>query len=153
SHGSDSDVARLHRLGDLPVRFLGLSLEQLGDQFALFLGGKMTAMDVGADDVRGRIGLAVESNKLVSGEKNLARYEARRADFDRLARYQLDGVEAVATVEQLLRRFWIGAPQRNGAGESVPDDVCAERLEFVRRHAREKFGGRDGSAVCRARAL
>src|SRR5262249_28404474 len=27
------------------------------------------------------------------------------------------------------------------AGESVPDDVCAERLEFVRRHAREKFGG------------
>ena len=52
-----------------------------------------------------------------------------RADFDRLARYQLDGVEAIATVEQLLRRFRVGVPQRDGAGEPVLDDVRAQLFQ------------------------
>src|SRR5262249_2235179 len=37
--------------GDCPVRLLRARLDQLGDKLALLLGGKVAAMDVGADDV------------------------------------------------------------------------------------------------------
>jgi hypothetical protein len=99
-------------------------------------------MEIGADDVGVRIDRLVEHDHLVAGAKILARYKARRSDFDRLARCQLDGVEAIATVEQLLRRFWVGAPQHDGAGQPVLDDVFADRAQLVRRHAREQLGGR-----------
>ena len=43
---ADGGLAASDLLRDLPIRFLGLRFQQLGDQVALLLGGKVAAVDV-----------------------------------------------------------------------------------------------------------
>src|SRR5262245_26413761 len=122
----DERRARPHRLRDLPIRLARIGPEQLGDQVTLLLGGEVSAVDVGGDDVGGRI----ITGKGPEGRLNIGSNA---------------GAITIAPVEDHA------VEHDDRLDESVRLDVGDERVELLALHQREDVGERVKPEIAIAR--
>src|SRR5262249_3131828 len=120
---ADRLVIDLRLFGDRPVRLLRLRLDQLGDQLALLLGGKVAAVDVFADAK----GDGVEVAPILKPNDGVV---------TKAATERHTGAVAVPAIE------YLAFVKLNGFVQPVRLDIGDERIELLARHQGKEIGER-----------
>jgi hypothetical protein len=109
-------VVGLSRLGNLPIGFLRLRLEQLIDQLALLLRREVPTMQIKTQHVRPRVAF---------GQHRVQRGMQLAVNKQTVAVYAPQSVKAIDAVEQLWLLVCL-LPQHHRLSQSVRENVVLE---------------------------